>query len=263
MNDARSQAVAGQVKAIFDRYPRSCWVLIIVGLAIPLYFPINAYTDRSQAAALDFSWDHAMPFSMPWIYIYTLVYVSAFFPLLVVKSGKLVQRMALAFLSSFLLAYVFFLAFPVTTVPMTGESFRPLIKNLDDSTFTGWLVCLNFFLDPPNNCFPSLHIAMAFVAAYATYKADPIYGAIVTIFAVLIALSTLLVKQHYLADVVAGMVLAFLTSYVFLRPYRAESENPLDIRFRRIYAGLFIPLWLVAFSICQVLYHSGFRPWRS
>lgn len=255
-------SVPEKVRQLFHDYPRSCWIAVIVGFAMPLYFPINAYTDRSRAVTLDFSVDHSIPFVGGWIFIYTLVYMSSFFPLLVVKSSQLVHRMAASFFSTFILAYVCFLILPVTTVPLSGEAFRPSLASIDDSTFTGWVLCLNFYLDPPNNCFPSLHIAQAFVGAFATLKADKFYGGVATVAAVLISLSTMLVKQHYLADVMAGFVLSCITGYVFLWSYTPESDNPLDIRFKRVYGALFAPAWLAAVATCYYLFQSGFHPWR-
>jgi membrane-associated phospholipid phosphatase len=258
----RSQSFQSMVFTLFNSYPRTCWVALVCGLAMPLYFPINAYTDRSRAIALAIPWDHSISLSVGWIYVYTLVYMSAFFPLLVVRSSKLVHCMAASFLTTFAIAYLCFLVLPVTTVPIDGPALRPEFAVLDDSYFTGWVLCLNYYLDPPNNCFPSLHIAMAFVAAYSTYKADKLYGGLAIVAAVLISISTMLVKQHYLADVVAGLLLAAFSSYLFLWSYQPESDDPLEIRFPRRYGLILILVWLVAVSIVFSIYSSGYRPWR-
>jgi membrane-associated phospholipid phosphatase len=72
-------------------------------------------------------------------------------------------------------------------------------------------------MDPPNNCFPSMHVALAFGCALIGWKARPRQGPWLAVWAVLIAVSTLTTKQHYVLDVAGGLVLAGLAWALFLR----------------------------------------------
>lgn len=71
--------------------------------------------------------------------------------------------------------------------------------------------------DRPYNCFPSLHSAMS--ASLATYfvvrKSKWAWTSV--IFAGFIIASTLLIKQHYIADAVSGIILGFGVTWIIFR----------------------------------------------
>ena len=56
----------------------------------------------------------------------------------------------------------------------------------------------------------------------------------------LVGLSTLFTKQHYVLDVIAGIVLAYLAYFVFLRGHPREAIPELDRRVAPVLA-----LWLI------------------
>jgi membrane-associated phospholipid phosphatase len=70
--------------------------------------------------------------------------------------------------------------------------------------------------DPSFNCFPSLHAAVATAVAYLWYRYARVHQKAITtiialvagVIAVGVVLSTLFVRQHYIADEVAGVLLA-------------------------------------------------------
>jgi membrane-associated phospholipid phosphatase len=70
-----------------------------------------------------------------------------------------------------------------------------------------WLVALEYRLDEPYNLFPSLHVAISWLAWLACrdrVRPRALFLAVV----VAISISTVFVKQHYIVDVVAGVALA-------------------------------------------------------
>lgn len=71
--------------------------------------------------------------------------------------------------------------------------------------------------DQPYNDFPSLHASLATLFAIHWWRVDRRLGAVIGIWAALIAVSTVFVKQHYVPDVVAGVALAVVASLVSLR----------------------------------------------
>lgn len=71
--------------------------------------------------------------------------------------------------------------------------------------------------DPPNNCFPSMHVGLAFCCALIGWKASPRRGPWLLLWAVLIAVSTLTTKQHYVLDGIGGLILAAFAWLLFLR----------------------------------------------
>jgi membrane-associated phospholipid phosphatase len=72
-------------------------------------------------------------------------------------------------------------------------------------------------IDPPGNVFPSLHVAHTTMLALLLLKDRPRLGLLTLAMATALALSTLTTKQHFLADVVAGYLLAFLGRWIALR----------------------------------------------
>ena len=78
-------------------------------------------------------------------------------------------------------------------------------------------------IDTPANCLPSLHVSTTVlcVAALAGERRDPI-GAPWLALALLLPLSTLTFKQHYLVDAIAGLLLGALGFFLFFRWRRIE-----------------------------------------
>lgn len=76
--------------------------------------------------------------------------------------------------------------------------------------------------DTSFNCFPSLHAAVSTTCAYAWHRyrrakpgrATRVAEAVAVFIAAGVVLSTLFVKQHYIADEVAGVVLALLVGKI-------------------------------------------------
>jgi membrane-associated phospholipid phosphatase len=65
--------------------------------------------------------------------------------------------------------------------------------------------------DAENNCFPSLHNSLA---AYISLTLFPLMGWYCLIFIFLIAVSTLVTKQHQFVDVIPGIALGGLVYWL-------------------------------------------------
>jgi membrane-associated phospholipid phosphatase len=74
-------------------------------------------------------------------------------------------------------------------------------------------------MDTRYNAFPSLHVANPWMVALLCFRERGFSprSLLLAFVAVLISIATLLVKQHYLLDVLAGMLLAVFTFLVFRR----------------------------------------------
>lgn len=93
-----------------------------------------------------------------------------------------------------------------------------------------WGLRALYSADPPHNCFPSLHVAHSFVSALAVSHVHRRVGIIALISGMLVALSTLFTKQHYVLDVMAGVVLALVAYGIFLARHPAERVPEFDRR---------------------------------
>jgi len=78
-------------------------------------------------------------------------------------------------------------------------------------------------VDPPGNVFPSLHVAHTSALALILHRENRRLGRVVIVMAALLALSTLTTKQHFVADVVSGLLLAAGTRLLVLRGVESEA----------------------------------------
>jgi membrane-associated phospholipid phosphatase len=94
--------------------------------------------------------------------------------------------------------------------------------------FAAWTLRIAYSIDPPYNCFPSLHVAYSFVSALTCYRVHRGVGAAAALWAALIGVSTLYTKQHYVADVIVGALAAYVAYVLFLRGYPREAVAESD-----------------------------------
>ena len=112
-------------------------------------------------------------------------------------------------------------------------------------------------MDAPLNCFPSLHVAHSFVSALAVGRVHRSLGALATVAAMLVGISTLFTRQHYIADVVAGAALAYGAYALLLRRF----AKPDDADRRGAVAAAFATAIVVGvvFMAYYALYRLGVR----
>ena len=153
--------------------------------------------------------DQALPvvpvFAVPYVslepYLYGSLFVFLFFRVRVFQSA------VLSMILTFLVAYLCF-AFIQTYVD------RPHLAGTD--VFSG-MVRAVYAGDQPYNDFPSLHVATSTVVAIHWWRFGRWWTLPLLAWTALIVMSTVLIRQHYLADVAGGLVLAAATSWLFLR----------------------------------------------
>jgi membrane-associated phospholipid phosphatase len=102
-------------------------------------------------------------------------------------------------------AFYFFLQSYVARPSVTGHDiFSSMVRSIYAS-------------DAPYNDFPSLHTSLSAIIAIHWWNIDRRIGIPAALWTTLIVASTVLVHQHYVADVALGLVLAAASSWVFLR----------------------------------------------
>jgi membrane-associated phospholipid phosphatase len=193
----------------------------LVSLA-PFYFVIGELTRDGPTYTPDLALDAAFGLQPAWMLVYGSLYVFVLIlPMVVVRQADLFRRAMQGYLMVMLVAYAGFLLYP-TSAPRPAE--------VVGDGFSAWSLRLAYSLDPPHGCFPSLHVAYSFVAAFACHRVHRGVGAGALLWASLIGVSTLYTKQHYVVDVIAGVLLA-CAAYVFLlRSYPPEATSEHDRR---------------------------------
>ena len=226
--------------------------MVTLMLLVPCYIFIAKSVAFGTLHAPALAWDRAVPLQPTWALIYGALYVFLIaLPVFVVREQEHIRRTFWAYVAVWVTAYVSFLVYP-TVAPRPPE--------LVGDGFSVWGLRFLYDADPPYNCFPSLHVAHSFLSALTCHRIHRRLGLAALVCASLVAVSTLFTKQHYIADVIAGILLAFAAYVIILRGHPRQSIPELDRRHAPVLAlGLLaiIGLGVVAFWIAYQLTASG------
>lgn len=155
------------------------------------------------------SWDPVR--AVPLVSAFVVPYLSAFvMPLLLLYTMRdlpTYRKYALAVAGTIAVSAAFFIFLPLTID-------RPVIQGA--SIFDRWLAAL-YAGDRPTNLFPSLHVSLAFLFAFGVSHDRPRWKFAMLSWAVLIAVSTVFIRQHYVVDALAGALLAWAAWRLFLK----------------------------------------------
>lgn len=141
-------------------------------------------------------------FSIPYLlYIPYITFTLTFF----VFFSKYKHSITFSVISCILIASLFYV-FYQTTVPRTEILSRDLFSRLIE---------LIYLIDKPYNCFPSLHVTLSVLVCFYWKKLLPGACQLSLFFLTfLIVLSTVFVKQHYIPDLLSGIILALLGYFI-------------------------------------------------
>ena len=181
---------------------------------IPLYLAIQVFVAGGSTHAPETEFDRMVPVRGGWALVYASLFCAALLPIFVVHQQELVRRTINGFLAMWLVAYVFFLAYPTV---------GPRPPKVVEDGFSGWGLRVIYGSDSNYNCFPSLHVAQCFLAAFICYRVHRGVGLVAVVWASLVGVATLFTKQHWVLDVVGGIVLAIFAYLIFVQGYRREA----------------------------------------
>ena len=224
-----------------------------VALVYLLYFPLTAYSVQLTPVDITTTFDRSVPLQPFWIVIYAMIYPAALLPIFVIKDPLIFRGVVKAYVAVEVVAIVIFLVIPV------HMNLRPPIETLQDDSFLWWGMRLCYWADHPTCCFPSLHVATATVSALGCLRVDQTVGRWAVFVAFLISLSTMLVKQHFLYDVIAGGGIACLFHFLWVHQTKALDES--QRAHSRWWLSIPIVFFAVLMTVFYVLYRSGWQPW--
>ncbi len=183
-------------------------------LAVSVYFLSGVYDILNHGPArlfLETPLDRMIPvvgiFVIPYISLDFYVYATLI--LFILFRNKYFQSAAFSMVTIFLVSYFFyyFLQSYVERPVLTGnDMLTRLIRDV-------------YAHDKPYNDFPSLHTSISAVLALHWLRLDRRIGIPVSVWTALIVLSTLFVRQHYIADALFGLALSFGAAWVFVRAF--------------------------------------------
>ena len=179
----------------------------LIALAFGIYFVVSymgvQYIARiwGSPIILKLPGEENIPFLPAMVLIYSASYL--FFPLLFMllqKKGNIIKAIW-AFLITSMIHYLFFIFLPVQ------YTLRPDLTHYNHFSQTLFIPLINLYyrMDAPLNTFPSLHVSYAFLTYFLIRRYRPDLKTAAFIVAIAISVSTLLVKQHYVLDVVVAI----------------------------------------------------------
>ncbi len=194
-----------------DAVPAPLRERLLTGLALSIFctvgfFGIAYLNARHQASGapyipLETALDRVISFDPRWIWIYLSYYPGCFLPLVGWNRRALFRQVALGYAIEFGACFVSFALIPA----------RMAQPSVPGGGWNEWAVRKLFEIDPGFNIFPSLHVANVLLIAAVLARFDRRFAVPAWIWAILVSISTVTVKQHYAVDVLAGATLAAIT----------------------------------------------------
>ena len=208
-------------RGIFGEGPRSAIVTLVLGaVAIVVSLFYDALNHGPYVLFLRTPLDDLIPvvgpFAVPYVSLRPFIYLSAV--LFLLFRVRIYRSAAVSMIVVLVTSYAFY-AFLQTYID------RPAIAG--DDLFSRMIRDI-YASDQPYNDFPSLHASLSTIFAIHWLRVDRRVGVPIAIWAALIVLSTVFVKQHYVPDVVAGVLLGSVASRWSLRwlAARRSARDP-------------------------------------
>jgi len=203
------------------------WVLwaviapILFGLWAGGYFLLGWLTDPARAALLPpevARFDPFIPFDPDFVFLYLAVYPLFLLPFFYCKSNSTLARLAIGYFAMLTVSYVIFAIWPVQ-FPRPPEA-------SGQTYFANWALNIVYGQDPPWNCLPSTHCAVAMLSALSIAETNRKMGTWAVLTALSIALSTVYTKQHYIVDALSGITIAVSTYFLMQWMWRSPQKMP-------------------------------------
>ena len=186
-------------------------VFLIVGVYQFYFWTQNHPIKKSRS--LECKLDQNFTLRPRWVWIYSGLY----YPLIIlvvatVDGMREFNYMAMSYFILLFMQMFFFMVFPVETPKqwrdnVTGESKSSRMLRLVQS------------FDKSSNCFPSMPVSVAMLSAMHFLASSLNLGYWPLLFPLLIALSALYTKQHFIADLMPGALLGWFAFKIHLLMY--------------------------------------------
>ncbi|MBI2564728.1 phosphatase PAP2 family protein [Candidatus Woesearchaeota archaeon] len=188
------------------RKAEKLWLLVLICLLFYINSVVIKISPGLSWTFFSNSLTNKAPFLEIFVIPYNLYFLFLFLPLFFTWNNiKLYRRCALAISLILLLSNIIYILMPIKII-------RP---DVQPTNFLTSIVHFIYRLDPPFNTLPSLHVSITVLNLLILSFFKKKLGMIFFIPALLIILSTIFIKQHYFADVMAGIFLGAAVYYFF------------------------------------------------
>ncbi|MBS3140896.1 phosphatase PAP2 family protein [Candidatus Woesearchaeota archaeon] len=168
-----------------------------------IYTIVNMLSIGRSYFHFAFAFEETMKVIPVFLIFYVSSYIIIAMPFFVLKRSYEIRKLVYVYWTIAIISFIIFLLIPAKVVrPVVIDGFFAWVLN------TFWT-----YFDLPYNSLPSLHISLSFAAAYLMRKhLNFVY---LLLWVLLIAISTILTKQHYILDIVTGLALSILVLSLF------------------------------------------------
>jgi membrane-associated phospholipid phosphatase len=164
------------------------------------------------ARFLETRFDGWIKYDPRWVWIYSgLYYPMILLAALSVPTWRDFALMTGCYLALLAVQVTIFLFLPVE-IP---ASWRTIYRGAWDGTLSQRFLDLVWSFDKLRNSMPSMHVSVATVTDLVIWREWPTLGRVGVLFPVLIAVSALKTKQHYVVDVLPGAALGGLVFWAW------------------------------------------------
>lgn len=172
--------------------------LTLLGWLVIYFFVNRLQVEPERRLDLGLSIDRKTPYLPLFALVYFSTYPFVILPFIILSDARQFYWMVACFASISLFSSLIH-----ATVPSKIER----VEQVTTGGVSGWMLGLFQKTCKPYGNFPSMHVGLSVPVVVANFMVGgPVIGSLTLLWAVLIALSTLFTKQHYVLDVLAGML---------------------------------------------------------
>ncbi len=176
---------------------------LVLGLEAVFYWVVKIF--QYNYSTFNFTMDDKIPFINHFVFIYDMFYPFMFLALYLIykEDKKLYTNTLKCIIIGFIICMITFIIYPTVII-------RPEVK-ID--SFTNLVLYLTYYFDTPAiNCFPSIHCLFMFqiIFSFLSFKTTKLKKVLVIIFSILVILSTLFIKQHYVIDALVSFIICLI-----------------------------------------------------
>ena len=173
-------------------------VLTLLGWLVIYFFVNRLQVDPVRRIDLGTELDWKTPYIPLFALVYFSTYIFVVQPFFILSNTRQFYLMLISFVSVSVVSSLIH-----ATVPSKIER----VEQVTAGGLSGWMLGLFQKTCKPYGNFPSMHVGLSVPVVIANFMAaGAIAGSIMLVWAVLIAVSTLYTKQHYILDVCAGLI---------------------------------------------------------
>lgn len=182
-----------------------------------------AESGTSLALKIDKEIPFISVFIFPYVYWYIFILLGVVF--ILSKDRERYARTLLSIYVAMCICYLFYYFYPV-------EISRPVIAN---TTIPNRLVNIIYENDRPLNCFPSIHVLNTYIIMrFTKLKDNKSWFWYTNISGILIMLSTLFIKQHFILDGVMAIALGEVVVLIINRIEGKYIKKILELPYKAI-----------------------------